>query len=307
MIYILFHAKKVNPFRPCMDGLFAAYAAKLWAEEREHDFELVPAVYGEPPKLSLKEGDMIYLLDLTYPGPVLMEWSETTQVIVLDHHKGAMNDLQGLSTAILTEFDMNRSGAVIAWEHFHDTPIPELFKYVQDRDLWRKELPSCDLVSLGLSEYLYELTLEECMIEIESLLRLGNPIKALRTIGEYVQGEVDAAIVHACTTYQEKSVLGYTVPFFVCRTQREFQAYSDIGNALATLRPDLPFAVVQTGDGWALRSNGFDVSLAAKILGGGGHQCASGTKAELPYWIVNLGVQTFIPDPSESPSQPSLD
>ena len=33
-------------------------------------------------------------------------------------------------------FDMNRSGAMISWEYFHlERPIPDLFRYIQDRDL----------------------------------------------------------------------------------------------------------------------------------------------------------------------------
>jgi hypothetical protein len=80
------------------------------------------------------------------------------------------------------------------------------------------------------------------------------------------------------------------VPFYRCRTKREFQAYSDIGNALMNVKvrrslfgkPETPpFAVVQTGGGWALRSDsrGIDVAAIAKMLGGGGHRNASGCRA----------------------------
>lgn len=281
MKYILFHAKKVIPFRPCIDGLFAAYAAK----QALPDAVLVPAMYGHPPDLMLTEGDTLYLLDLTYPGPILLQWSKFAKVIVIDHHKGAMRDLAGLSDAITTEFDMARSGAVMAWQHFIDAPIPELFRYVQDRDLWLKKLPDCDLVSLGLSELMHKKSLSECFDMIDSHFFDVNHIKE---IGSSVKHEIDEAIANACRSYHERLVLGYRVAFFMCQTERELQAYSDIGNALAQLRPDLAFTVVQTGDGWALRSTGFDVSLVAKQLGGNGHQCASGTRAELPRNIANL-------------------
>jgi uncharacterized protein len=285
MIYILFHAKKVNPFRPCMDGLFAAYVAK----SRLTDAILVPAVYGEPPELELMEGDAIYLLDLTYPAPVLMKWAEKAGVIVLDHHKSAMNDLQGLSGAITTEFDMNRSGAVMAWNYFFpDKTEPLLFRYVQDRDLWRKKLPDCDLISLGLSEIMHDLTLDQCMDEINDLFECYGSIEVLVELGKSAQAEIDEVIDYAKTYHTTKSVLGYTTAYFICKTDRQRQAYSDIGNALAKLRKDCDFAIIQTGDGWALRSTGFDVSRIAKMLGGGGHNCASGCKAELPYSVAKL-------------------
>ena len=88
MIHILFHAKSTKPFRPCIDGLFAAAIANM----RHPEAHLVPAMYGleNVPNLSLKEGDIVYLLDLTYPAHVLEGWHRAeTSVVVIDHHKTA--------------------------------------------------------------------------------------------------------------------------------------------------------------------------------------------------------------------------
>ena len=58
---------------------------------------------------------------------------------VLDHHATAAEDLAGLPFVTI---DLDRSGAVLAWEHFHPgRPVPLLLRYVQDRDLWRWALP----------------------------------------------------------------------------------------------------------------------------------------------------------------------
>jgi hypothetical protein len=159
--YILFHVKKVDPLIPCIDGLFAASAAYRAMPEAK----LVPAEYGKPPSLELAQGDRVYLLDLTYRAQIIEQWAEVAQVIVLDHHKQAMQDLSGLSDRVLRTFRMDRSGAMIAWKHFHpaDRP-PLLYRYVQDRDLFAKALPCCDLVHFGLVEAFDEKPLDKMML-----------------------------------------------------------------------------------------------------------------------------------------------
>lgn len=280
MIHILFHAKSLSPFRPCMDGLFAAWAAV----QAIPDARLVPAKYQEPPNLNLSQGDRVYLLDLTYPAPVLESWANTAKVTVLDHHKQALEDLKFLSDRVLQTFDMHRSGAVIAWEHFHPSKeVPELFRYVQDRDLWTKKLPGCDLVSLGLSEVIQDLSLEQALALLPSLA-----IGELAQTGRHIDIEIKQAIAHAVKHHSTRCVIGHIVPFFKCRTSRQKQAYSDIGHALVNANPKAPFAVVQTGNGWALRSEDdrADVARIAKMIGGGGHRNASGARSELPGWMV---------------------
>ncbi len=43
-VYTVFHAKKNNPFHPCMDGLFAAYAA--WLANHQADVQLIAKQLG---------------------------------------------------------------------------------------------------------------------------------------------------------------------------------------------------------------------------------------------------------------------
>ena len=64
------------------------------------------------------------------------------ELIVLDHHKTAMEELQPLlddpESGITGVFDMGRSGAALAWQYLaNKKPLPELLQYVEDRDLWR--------------------------------------------------------------------------------------------------------------------------------------------------------------------------
>jgi uncharacterized protein len=290
--YVLFHAKSVEPFAPCVDGLFAAYAAYLAIPHAM----FTPCVYGvkNAPKMDLSMGDRIYLLDISYPAHILEKWADTgAEITIIDHHKTALEDLSGLSGRVLKTFDMDQSGAVLAWRHFHpNVPVPKLYQYVQDRDLWTKRLPYCDLVSLGLSEYfdLFEKTFLQCFQIIQDHGISKNSDLFYMMVGTTVEKEVKEAIEDACNRAKIRLVCGHKVAYTICLTQRERRSYSDIGSALLDKFPNVAFSCTQTGRGWALRSKDdrLDVSIVAKMLGGGGHRNASGCAAELPYWIAKI-------------------
>jgi len=54
----------------------------------------------------------------------------------------------------VVNFDLTRSGAVLAWEHFHpETDLPRLLAYVQDQDLWQWQLPNSDAVNAAIGIY----------------------------------------------------------------------------------------------------------------------------------------------------------
>jgi hypothetical protein len=303
-IYILFHVKAVEKdglHDWCMDGLFAAFAAFKAMPEAD----LVPAMYNHPPELELESGDQIYLLDLTYPAPVLEAWADAGALIeVIDHHKQAMDDLALLSARVLREFDMARSGAVMAWQRFQpSSPVPALYSYVQDRDLWEKTLPDCDLIALGLRELLSDQLLIDALWHIGSFLEKTRyaPLLELRgfglafiaVVGARVGPEIKQAIAEAVAVRTKRLVLGQEVVFVALWSKRQRQAYSDIGHALLRASPECAYAVVQSGPGfggWSLRSNATHqgVQRVAKMLGGGGHEQASGCAADMPLWAALL-------------------
>jgi uncharacterized protein len=291
MIYIVFHCKSVNPFRPCMDGLFAAAIANM----RHPEAHLIPAMYGleNAPNLNLKKSDLVYLLDLTYPAHVLESWHrQGADVAVLDHHKTAMQDLSGLSTFIFTNFDMDRSGAMLAWDYFFHGDAPLIVQYVQDRDLWRKQMPDTDLINLGLASMTRPLDLQVSINLATWLIRgekegpelIQSQLASLKNTGMATEVLIRDAIADASRRAQWRIVNGYEVPFVRVQGEYEKIAYSDIGHRLLNLHPSAPFACVESGGGWALRSEDsrLDVSTIAKSLGGGGHRNASGCRSGNP-------------------------
>jgi len=142
MITICYHAN-------CPDGFGAAFAAWLVFGDRP-GVQYCPVSYGMPvPHLPDGHGPhTVYILDFSWSRTVLESLAareDVESVTVIDHHETAQAELAGIPWIdinfpavgkLRALFDMERSGAVLAWIHFHDSIIPELIRYVQDRDLW---------------------------------------------------------------------------------------------------------------------------------------------------------------------------
>ena len=119
----------------CNDGFGAAYAAwKLLGNRAEY----IACSHGDPPP-DVK-GKKVVILDFSYSNQVTKKLiADAEDLWVIDHHKSAMVELHDISS---THFDMTKSGAMLAWDFFHPgKESPKFIQYIQDRDLWKWELP----------------------------------------------------------------------------------------------------------------------------------------------------------------------
>ena len=116
----------------CPDGFGAAFAAwKRYGEGADY----VPVSHGDPPPKT--KGRHVLMADFAYDRGTTERLAESSaSLVVLDHHRSAASELADLPYCV---FDMNRSGAVMAWQYLHESPVPALLSYVQDRDLWRHD------------------------------------------------------------------------------------------------------------------------------------------------------------------------
>lgn len=266
----------------CWDGFCAAWVAK----NALGDIEAVAAHYGTPPPDC--SGRRIYLLDFSYPRAGMRRiLSQAQAVTVLDHHKTAQAELDGLcdefvlrpdliqnapgSELPFIRFDMSKSGARLTWEFFHpsvtDSRVPWLVEYTEDRDLWRHALVWSREVNAALRSYPLDFG------EWDKLA--ARPVATLLLEGEAIRRTekqiVDAHIRHArrqCVGGHEVPVVNATVLF------------SEIAGELAKGEP-FGACYFDRFDGkrqWSLRSDeqGLDVSEIARQFGGGGHAHAAG-------------------------------
>lgn len=251
--------------RRCWDGSVAAWIVKKAAPH----IEFIAANYGEdPPPLSELMGKHVVIVDFSYPRDVLeMIASETLSLMVLDHHETAQEDLKGLPFA---KFDMEQSGAALAWETFFPRKqMPLLVRYVQDYDLWRFDLPHSEEINVALHSFeLSNETLDKLEIMLEE-----NPFlfavegKAILRYRDHLVGTIcDMAIE---MEIEGNNVLGAECP-------RELRDH--VAGRLAAGRLFGVAFQTKAKDGFTerayslrVRDGDFPVNKVAKVFGGGGH------------------------------------
>lgn len=248
MIHILYHAN-------CTDGFCSAYLFRL----HYPDANFIPVKYGEPFP-DIDKNDEIYIVDFSYPRDVLLE---LTNCIVLDHHKTAEAELAGID---FCTFDMNRSGAKMCYDflEFDDPVLCEYVDYIQDRDLWKWELPNSKEINTAIRCYPQDFEAWDDMIAtpIDKLIDRGA------AINQYRQMIIDQHLEFA----EEVELGGHKGLAVLCTVP---ELWSEIGGALAE---KAEFGACYVNNTWSLRSKTVDVSEIAKKFGGGGHKNAAGFK-----------------------------
>ncbi len=255
----------------CMDGFGAAWAVR---QSFGDNAEYVPAMYGNDPPVVL--GRDVLIVDFSYPRDVLLHLhAEARSIVVLDHHKSAAEDLRDLPFAV---FDMDRSGAGLAWDYCFNKPRPRLIDYIEDRDLWRFALPDSKAINAWIG----------CVeMNFASYDFLASTLEAgtfmVVTMGEAVLAKIQQYVRSMAKEAQRLELLGHWVPV----VNAPYVNTSELVGHLAE-QPDVPFAVgwYRDRDGvyrYSLRSRGdFDVSALARHFGGGGHKNAAGFSSPTP-------------------------
>jgi len=255
---ILYHAN-------CDDGFGAAYAA--WTHFGDNA-EYRPVQYGDPVPFETLVGRQVYILDFSFsPDTILAMAQVATQVTMLDHHKSAAEQWQGIvpaPNAVIT-FDMDRSGAQMSWDHFHPgTPRPILIEHIGDLDLWRFTLPDTKAFCAGLS-------ILPTTFEAWHTVTPGALIASGRVIVEFQQHQVDGVM--------NRELRPVTLGGYHGLAANVINNTSEAGHEIAKRSGTFSLTFFIKGDDviCSLRSVApFDVSEIAKRYGGGGHAQASG-------------------------------
>ena len=254
----------------CPDGFTAAWAAwKKFGDKASY----IPCQHNEKGyKIAQEIHDSeVYVLDFSFPEKEILELKKNNKSFnLLDHHISAKNKLEHIEGCF---FDMNRSGAGIAWDFFHPDEVrPKLVDYIEDRDLWKNSLSFFEEVASYIElverEFSKWNTLEELMENSlhEIVLKHGQILL------KYKEKHVD----RACNKSLQVELLGIDA---ICVNSADWQ--SEIGGRLAKETSTFVIIWHQTGDGrfrYSLRSvpkGGMDVSEIAAVFGGGGHENAA--------------------------------
>lgn len=256
----------------CYDGFTAAWVAYRALGK----IEALPVLYGQPaPDCAGRE---VYVLDFSYPRAILEAMhASAKKLVVIDHHKSAMKDLEGLSYCIFRD---DASGARLTWEYFNLPAIepygpvtpPWLVTYTEDRDLWRHKLPYTREINAALRSYEFSFKQWDAFHAIDMQIFLAKDFVAEGcAILRRERQIIDQHLRHV----REIKLGPYTFPAVNASV-----LFSEIAGEVAKGHP-FGACYFDRDDGkrqWSLRSDedGVDVSEVAKHFGGGGHRHAAG-------------------------------
>lgn len=279
----------------CADGFSAAWCFHHY---RKDGYDFHAGVYGKPPPDVT--GRIVYLVDFSYKKGVVQEMCEQAELVVLiDHHKTAIDDLVALTDtgpAVAKDnfawyVDTDRSGAMLAWDYLFNIDLrtnntiiptdpkykepPLLLEYIQDRDLWKFKMQRSREISAAV--FSYEYTFEQW-----DKLMLGTSLVSMWAAGEAIERKHRKDIkelLNVCMYYDW--IAGYHIPM----ANMPYTMASDACHILATEWKDgsmfaATYYDTKTHRVFSLRSTpeGMDVAKIAERFGGGGHEHASGFK-----------------------------
>lgn len=256
----------------CPDGFGAALAAWLHFGE---DAEYIPATHDEtfPEDMT---GKNVFILDYCFsPAIMAILADQAKSVTVLDHHKSAQDALAKFNCGCHCKltFDMEKSGAVLAWLAFHPgKPVPVLFEHIMDRDLWRWQMPHSDEYLMALDAVPFDFQAWKQVMEFTPA-----EYKSFVAQGAHMKLKFEDLSKKIAAKAAPIELLG--VPGLAVNAPSEFASY--VGEQL--YNQSHTFAAI-----WRVNFHkgepivqvslrgaaGFDCLAIAQPLGGGGHKAA---------------------------------
>lgn len=278
----------------CLDGFTSAYVLGMFLDIAKVEF--LGMDYHDPiPDFTDRD---VYILDFSFTPEVLVpEIIKAKSVVMLDHHKKAMDDW-GLNWEedkprpgsehknFLAIVETSKSGVGVVWDFLYnnnchtETKLPLLFQHVQDYDMYQFKLKHTRAIHTALTS--------------TNMMADQNFMAFNQIFNDFEDGDTEALIERGYTvlaaqqvwvkdiierTRGEIDILGYRVP--IANVPHELR---DLAGEM--LYENVPFSITyedRIKDGvrkFSLRSDrngGVNViNIAKELGGGGGHPNASG-------------------------------
>jgi uncharacterized protein len=276
----------------CPDGIGGAYP--FW-KLADGTITFLGVKHNEAYPKDLVRGKNVVIVDFSYSRDIMLELClDAKSVLVLDHHDTAARSLKGLEMICKNcsyIFDLDRSGAQIAWDWcFPNSQRPWFIDIIADRDLWKWKIPNSK--EIGMALHYLDFYKWEKMDELYKSENSNADIAQFVTQGTLLIQIANKDIAHAVATSVLCEFEGYTVRLTTCQASMR----SDVGGELANL-PDCQFAVIWryafAEDQWwismrASKTCELQLNQIAEKFGGGGHPKACGFAIHGPNSQVRL-------------------
>lgn len=293
--YVLYHDDS--------DGFASAAVAHLVLKDAA---EYIVVQYGQPfPDVPLDKDTLIYIVDFSYDASILDKVNEQVKFLkVIDHHESALEQLKDKPYGY---FDMNHSGAALAWKYFCADEMPYLIQLVEDRDLWRFNLSESRAFEAGIKftgkskNLAYWCRLLEDNIYINSTMsyELSEIIKSGRVLVQAQESKLKS-FVSRMDKYRIVDLFGLRVAIY-----NAVDDISELGEAFYTNEDlDIAYTISYffTNKGVVVLSfrahkeSDINVKEVAKIFGGGGHKPSSGAPLSLKDGLAFLEAIYSLPE-----------
>lgn len=296
----------------CPDGIGAAYP--FWKAHRtNNDFILKGVRYSDSYPSDIIRGKKVVIVDFCYSREEIVEICSIAEcVLILDHHDTSKRNLENLKLPNLSYlFDMERSGAQIAWDYYElvKNPViggiklatleymagtycsenrPWFIEVIADRDLWKWEKPGSN--EIGKALYYEGWYRWERMLELEESEDPYGDREYFFAKGIPIVTIENRNIEYAVRSSVLATFRGHRVRMSCCNSNIR----SEVGNALANM-DDCDFAVLWRydfkEDHWWISLRGgdnCDISLnqICELFGGGGHPKACGFTIHGPHSTI---------------------
>lgn len=262
---------------PCVDGFGSAFSAMHYFKLHHiHNVKFIPCSHGKPPPDLSNQN--VLICDFSYKYPILENiLNSSKNLLILDHHLTAQTELIKVPEKNKV-FCMDHSGAYITWSYFFgENTVPPMIKYIEDNDIWKKELPYTKeftaFISIEKMEYAAYLKYIDNKFIQNVVFPCGSIL--LKQNEEIISDAVKKSTVNFIEIDQHYYLVAE------CNTT---VLKSDIGNKLFESEPFINFSSSysvnpDTKQSYiSLRSidSASDTTVISTKFGGGGHRNASG-------------------------------
>ncbi len=210
------------------------------------------------------------------------------KVYIYDHHKTTKERFEkGIPKEIQEKiefyYDQNKSGATLTWEKVIGI-VPEIMRYIEDRDIWRWSIKDSDKVLTYLDTEIFNTKFpDEIFKELMMKLTSNFPKEKYKNLGKAMLDFKKATLFKICSNLhyinfpQGEKLYAVNSPVF----------RSEIGDVLSTVLKDIIciYSIYPTEEGnfilVSLRSKNEKAKSLAEKYGGGGHPNAAGCRIPL--------------------------
>ena len=255
--FVIYHAN-------CVDGFGAAFAA--WRALGSNNVEYIPLNHYDPMPF-FSTGSKIYCLDFCFKKEEILQIIQHSSLTIVDHH---ISELRSIVDILHMDhpnleiiFNMEQSGATLAWNYFHKQPTPDFFQHIEDRDLGKYQLENTKEIISALM--LKPKTFQEWeKISTQKLLLEGEIFKNFQ----------EQILKETLERHHFAEIHGKVIPVV-----NSTCFWSDITFKLLDLYPEHDFvasyyAIDEQRIKWSIRSregSSVDVGLISQEYEGGGH------------------------------------